>query len=420
MVTISSSLDVVNNDSGLTWEADTRHAELAVAELGLQLARPQTSAKPSTPLDHEELEPDGQKAYHSVSERLAHLAADRPDIAFACKECSRAVGKATRADLTRLKRIGRYLLHTPRAVREFPLQTEESIVTIDGLSDADAAGCTNTRRSTSGGCLRAGQHTLATWSSTQKVVSLSSAEPEYCSMVRCASEAIGLANTIRELGHEAHVRIWTDAVAARGLALRSGSGAIKHMETKYFCLAAAEREDDEASGWKTFGDVLKHISGRPSSAPKLAMETEYISRASRALAAMTLVRQAAASEIAVPSGAEYETWIDEHRINCWAMSGWITVVIMTCCILMGLVLLWWKSGRVAETIDRGTQTLEEGRCSQDVLPRIMVTKHGKAAHYRNDCPFLLKDHVIQSLSWCSHCDPNDALEKRAWRRRIGL
>ena len=68
-------------DSGLTWEADPRHAELAVAELGLQAARPQTSpsgAKPSAPLDHEELE--------------------------ARKECSRAAGKATRADLTRLKR----------------------------------------------------------------------------------------------------------------------------------------------------------------------------------------------------------------------------------------------------------------------------------------------------------------------------
>ena len=40
---------------------------------------------------------------------------------------------------------------------------------------------------------------------SQKVVSLSSAESEYYSMVRCASEAIGLAKTIRELGHEAHV-----------------------------------------------------------------------------------------------------------------------------------------------------------------------------------------------------------------------
>ena len=179
---------VAYNDSGLTWEADPRHAELAVAELGLESARPQTSpggAKPSRPLDHEELEPDGQKACHSVSARLAYLAADRLVIAFACKECSRAVGKATRADLTRLKRSGRYILHTPRAVWEFPLQTEESIVTIDGLSDADAAGFTKTRRSTSGGCLRVGQHILAIWSSTQKVVSLSGAE------------AIKLVNTTR-------------------------------------------------------------------------------------------------------------------------------------------------------------------------------------------------------------------------------
>ena len=41
---------VVYNESGLTWEADPRHAELAVAEVGLQSARSQTSpggAKPS-------------------------------------------------------------------------------------------------------------------------------------------------------------------------------------------------------------------------------------------------------------------------------------------------------------------------------------------------------------------------------------
>ena len=122
---------VTYSDSGLTWEADPRHAELAVAEVGQQAARPQTSpsgAKPSAPLDHEELEPDGRKNYHSVSARLAHLASDRLDIAFFCKECSRAIGKATRAGLTRLKRIGQHLLYTPRAVWEFSVQQEESVV----------------------------------------------------------------------------------------------------------------------------------------------------------------------------------------------------------------------------------------------------------------------------------------------------
>ena len=238
---------VTYSDSGLTWEADPQHAELAVAELGLQAARPQTSprgAKPNKPMDHEELEPDGQKAHHSVSARLSFLSADRPVVALACKECSRTVGKATRADLTRLKRIGRYLLNNIRIVCEFLLQREKNIVTIDGLSDADAAGCPKTRRSTSGGCLRVGQHTLATWSSTEKVVLLSSVESEYYSMVRCAGEAIGLANTIQELGHQAQIRIWTNAAAARGLALRSRSGTIKHMETKYFWLQQKEKNQE--------------------------------------------------------------------------------------------------------------------------------------------------------------------------------
>ena len=34
---------VTYSDSGLTWEADPRHADLAVAEFGLKAARPQTS-----------------------------------------------------------------------------------------------------------------------------------------------------------------------------------------------------------------------------------------------------------------------------------------------------------------------------------------------------------------------------------------
>ena len=86
--------------------------------------------------------------------------------------------------------------------------------------------------------------------------------------------------------------------------------------------------------------------------------------------------------------------------------------------------VWYCFGRNLEellrrlTIER--KRWKRGRCSQDVLARIMVTKHGKAAHCRNDCLFLLQSHMIQPLSWCSHCDPNDASDKRAWERCIGL
>ena len=107
-------------------------------------------------------------------------------------------------------------------------------------------------------------------------------------MVRCASEAVGLVNTIRELEHEAHVRIWSDTAAARVLALRSGSGAIKHIETKYFWLQQKDKNQElriekirgtvdpadsmtehlDGKRLVMLCDVLsiENISGRPSSA----------------------------------------------------------------------------------------------------------------------------------------------------------
>ena len=103
-------------------------------------------------------------------------------------------------------------------------------------------------------------------------MSLSSAESEYYSMVRCASEAIGLANTIRELGHEAQVRIWKDAAAARGLALRSGSGAIKHRETKNFWLHQKEKNQElrieKIRGAVNPADLItKHLDGKLTELP---------------------------------------------------------------------------------------------------------------------------------------------------------
>ena len=105
---------------------------------------------------------------------------------------------------------------------------------------------------------------------------------------------------------------------------------------------------------------IKRSDGRPSSAQKLTIDTEYISRASRALAAVTLVKRETASEIAVHSVAMQETWIDGYRTDGWTIIGWILVGIVTCCILVGLVLLWRKTRRIVDMVDDETQTMEEG------------------------------------------------------------
>ena len=93
--------------------------------------------------------------------------------------------------------------------------------------------------------------------------------------------------------------IWTDAAAARGLALRSGSGALKHMETKYLSLQQKEN-NQELRIEKNRGTVnpkdfmtkqrfngkrlvtlcellnIKRVDDRSSSAPKLMVDTDYV------------------------------------------------------------------------------------------------------------------------------------------------
>ena len=79
--------------------------------------------------------------------------------------------------------------------------------------------------------MRRGGHTLCAWSSSQKAVALCWCESEYYSLVRCADEAIDLDETLKEMQSNHCIRRW-----ARGLALRTGGGQIKHMQAKYYWL----------------------------------------------------------------------------------------------------------------------------------------------------------------------------------------
>ena len=114
--------------------------------------------------------------------------------------------------------------------------------------------------------MRLGGYALCAWSSSQKVVALSSCESEYYILVRCAGEAIGLRETLKEIQLNDSVRLWTDATAARGLALRTGGGQIKHMQAKYYwlqeCIKAGILTVEKIRGTVNPADLMtKHLDG---------------------------------------------------------------------------------------------------------------------------------------------------------------
>ena len=97
--------------------------------------------------------------------------------------------------LTALKRILRYLCGSlDYGLLLRPSPTSELVV----YTDADWAGCPDTRRSTSGYAVFLGANLVSWAAKRQPVVSRSSAEAEYCAV------ANGEASWLRQLLHELH------------------------------------------------------------------------------------------------------------------------------------------------------------------------------------------------------------------------
>lgn len=166
----------------IEYEADPRHAELAIAALGLQAGKGVSS--PATKVSAEELERgstllsrEQAKVYRSVAMRLQYLAQDRPDIQFPCKERARFMSQPAERDLVALKRIARYLISHPRLIWSFALQQLPKKVVV--YADSDHAGCLLTRKSTTGIAMMLGKHCIRTNSNTQADLSLSSGEAEF-------------------------------------------------------------------------------------------------------------------------------------------------------------------------------------------------------------------------------------------------
>ena len=67
------------------------------------------------------------------------------------------------------------------------------------FSDNDWAGCRETRKSTIGGAIKYGSHTIKTWSKTLASIMLSSAEAELHGLVKSSAEAIGVRHLLRDL-----------------------------------------------------------------------------------------------------------------------------------------------------------------------------------------------------------------------------
>ncbi|KAJ9565343.1 hypothetical protein OSB04_001309 [Centaurea solstitialis] len=188
----------------------------------------------STPADTKtKLAVDGEPVpdptlYRSLAGALQYLTFTRPDIAYAVHQVCLFMHDPRLPHLNALKRILRYLKGTLSHGLHLKASAVDRLV---AYSDADWAGCPNTRRSTSGFCVYLGDN-LVSWSSKrQHVVSRSSAEAEYRGIANVVAETAWLRNLLLELCcplSRATV-VFCDNVSAMYLA----SNPVQHQRTKH-------------------------------------------------------------------------------------------------------------------------------------------------------------------------------------------
>ena len=228
------------DEEGIVYEADQRHAELIMHDLGIE-PDSKTVVTPGIRTTAEEIKdwdtpvaPEDVTKYRAITARAMYLAQDRGDIQYAAKEASRGMSDPTMGDWRNLKRLGRYLIGKERHAIVYRYQGPIHAVTI--WSDSDHAGCVRTRKSTTGGVCMLGTHTIKTWSTTQSVIALSSGEAEYYGMVKGASVGLGTRELIKDLGVNLRTKVNTDASAAIGIASRKGLGKVRHIEVNQLWL----------------------------------------------------------------------------------------------------------------------------------------------------------------------------------------
>jgi len=131
--------------------------------------------------------PVDQKLYRSMIGSLLYLCASRPNIMFSVCLCARFQDRPQESHLTAVKRILKYIKHTPSIGLWYPKGASFELL---GYSYLDFAGFRVDHKSTTDGCYLLG-HSLVAWVSRKQIsMALSTTEEEYIATSACCAQIL--------------------------------------------------------------------------------------------------------------------------------------------------------------------------------------------------------------------------------------
>jgi hypothetical protein len=162
-----------------------------------------------------------QKEYQSMIGSLLYWTATRPDIQFSVRLCTRYQASPRTSHRQAVKRIFRYLRHTPDLGLCY---SASSSFALHGFSETNFSGCWLDRKSISGTWQFLGS-SLVSWSSRKhSSVAQSTTEAEYVAAASCCSRLLWIIYTMSEFGEEyTHVPLQCVSTSAISVAKKPSS-----------------------------------------------------------------------------------------------------------------------------------------------------------------------------------------------------
>ncbi|GJT29315.1 retrovirus-related pol polyprotein from transposon TNT 1-94 [Tanacetum coccineum] len=171
-------------------------------------------------------EPVDQTDYRSKIGSLMYLTSSRPDIVQAVCYCARYQARPTEKHLKEVKRIFRYLRGTIHMGLWYP---KGSGFELTAFSDADHAGCLDTRKSTSGGIQFLGDKLVSWMSKKQDCTAMSSAEAEYVALSASCAQVMWMRTQLQDYGFNYNkIPLYCDSQSAIAISCNP----VQHSRTK--------------------------------------------------------------------------------------------------------------------------------------------------------------------------------------------
>ncbi|KAK4352549.1 hypothetical protein RND71_028067 [Anisodus tanguticus] len=166
--------------------------------------------------------------YRSLAGSLQDLTFTRPDIAYAIQQVCLFMHDPRESHFAALKRNIRYV----KGTLDFGLHLYPSAPTkLLAYTDANWAGCPDTRRSTSSVCVFLGDNLISWSAKRQATLSRSSAKAEYCGVANVVAEICWLRNLLLELQcplRKASI-VYCDNISA----IYMSHNPVQHQRTKH-------------------------------------------------------------------------------------------------------------------------------------------------------------------------------------------